>query len=151
MRNYGFWHRIKCAFWEDETAQAERVIGVLGMLRGAWMLNPYWNSIPPEVQGNLIPSSFTEYQWGTLLFLVCFLQIVVAGKRETRMRAMVATGVAVIQGAAAIGYWKADLFFRGVVPFILTMALVELWVAWRARNDRRIARYLKDRRSGFAI
>ena len=40
------------------------------------MLNPYWNSIPPEVQGNLIPSSFTEYQWGTLLLSVCFLQIV---------------------------------------------------------------------------
>lgn len=111
------------------------------------MLNPYWNSIPPEVQGNLIPSSFTEYQWGSLLFSVCFLQIVVAGIRGPRYRYLTATAVAVIQGAAAIGYWRSDLFFRGVAPFILTMALVELWVAWRARYDRRMARYLEDRRT----
>lgn len=145
-RDWRLWCRIKTMFWEGETALAEQVVAVGGFLRGAWMCNPHWSSIPPEVQGNLIPRAFPEWVWGVWVMSLGILQFFAAGRRGPRVRWTVATIFAATQGSAAIGYWRADLFFRGVVPFIVAMALVELWVSWRARFDRRVARYLEERR-----
>lgn len=147
-RDFSFWCRFKEAVWLVPTEQAERVFGIMAMLRGIWMLNPWWYSIPIEVQGNLIPSGFTEPQWGTVLLLFGTLQFGHSGLRGTWVRNLAATALAVIQSAASIGYWRSDLFFRGVVPFILTMVIFEIWIAWRALYDRRMATRLEERRDG---
>lgn len=145
-RDWSFGARLHYAFWTGETKHWEQCVAVAGLLRGLWMLNPMWYSIPIEVQGNLIPPSLPEPAWGAWIVSLAIGQFYVAGQRGPFRRSIAATLFAVTQGAASIGYWNADLFYRGVVPFILSMMLVELWVAYRALRDRIVSSNYAERR-----
>jgi hypothetical protein len=128
----------------------ERVAITAFLLRGLWMLYPRWHSIPLEVQGYLIPSWFTEVQWGLILVGIAIAQLIVALQRRGHVcRALVATLGGVIQGMAGIGYFNAGLFYRATVPLILTMVLAQMVIALRAWRDYVAARQLAlpDRRA----
>lgn len=98
------------------------------------MLYPDWASLPIEVQGYLIPSSFTEYQWGGVLIVLGISQLIVGCHRGAFLRGTIATSGAIVQGMAAIGYYRADQFYRGVVPMIIVIVGVQMMIAYRAWN-----------------
>jgi hypothetical protein len=114
----------------------ERVAVTAFLLRGLWMLWPEWHTIPLEVQGYLIPSWFTEVQWGFVLIAIALVQGALAVQRRGHVcRALIATAGAVVQGMAAIGYYNGGVFYRATVPLILTVVLVQMTVALRAWRD----------------
>jgi hypothetical protein len=128
----------------------ERVAVTAFLLRGLWMLWPRWHSIPLEVQGYLIPSWFTEVQWGLVLVTIALAQLTLAFLRRGHVcRALVATFGAVVQGMACIGYYNGGVANRAVVPLIITVVLVEMVIALRAWRDFVAARSrdLPDRRA----
>jgi hypothetical protein len=128
----------------------ERVAVAAFLLRGLWMLYPRWHSIPLEVQGYLIPSWFTEVQWGLILVTIALVQLTIALQRRGHVcRALIATLGGVVQGMAGIGYYNAGLFYRATVPLIITMVLVQMVIALRAWRDYVAARQRSqpDRRS----
>jgi hypothetical protein len=127
----------------------ERIAVTAFLLRGLWMLWPGWHSIPLAVQGYLIPSWFTEVQWGLILVAIALTQLTIALQRRGHVgRALIATLGGVVQGMAGIGYYNAGLFYRATVPLIVTMVLVQMVIALRAWRDFVAARQLAwpDRR-----
>ncbi len=114
----------------------ERVAITAFLLRGLWMLWPEWHTIPLEVQGYLIPSWFTEVEWGFVLIAIALVQGTLAVRRRGHVcRALIATVGAVVQGMAGIGYYNAGFFYRAAVPLILTVILVQMTIALRAWRD----------------
>jgi hypothetical protein len=128
----------------------ERVAVTAFLLRGLWMLWPRWHTIPLEVQGYLIPSWFTEVQWGCVLVTIALVQLTLGILRRGHVcRALIATTGAVLQGMAGIGYYNAGFFYRAAVPLIATIVLVQMVIALRAWRDFVAARQLAlpDRRA----
>lgn len=138
---------FKQVWWHEGTGQLEEYISLLLFMRGVWMLIPWWQSIPLEVQGYLIPADIPETTWGIILITLAIGQFITSLLRAAAMRGMIATFAAVIQGIAAIAYWNGGLFFRSAVPFIIGITLGEMIVAWRAWHDPAVARTLLERRS----
>jgi hypothetical protein len=114
----------------------ERVAIVAFLLRGLWMVYPNWHTIPLEVQGYLIPSWFTETQWGIVLIAIALVQLTFGLRRRGHVcRALVATVGALVQGMACIGYYNAGVFYRAAVPLIITIVLLQMAIALRAWRD----------------
>lgn len=127
---------LRASIWSGSTTEVEIVLALDLGLRAVWMLWPTWQSIPIEVQGYLIPPGMPETQYGLVLLSCSVAQLAAAVHRAPLSRALIATLIALFQGSIAFAYWQSGLFFRGVVPLILSITLVEWWVSWRAWSDR---------------
>ncbi len=130
--------RLQVVLWTGSTTEVEIVLAVALGLRAAWMLWPRWQSIPIEVQGYFIPPGMSETQYGLILLLCAVIQLAVAVQRAPMTRALIAGLLTLFQGSIAIAYWRGGVFFRGVVPLILAITIVEWWVSWRAWTDWQI-------------
>lgn len=138
--------RLRELFWDQPTGTVELAVAVMLALRGTWMLTPSLTTLPLEVQGYLIPPWFTESEWGTVLAILACCQILIACARWWQLRSVVATLVALAQATAGLGYWRAGLFYRGVVPYLLGIVVLEVWIAWRALHDHYADRRFPERR-----
>ncbi len=138
--------RLRRVLWTGCTTEVEILLALALALRALWLLSPWWRSLPLDVQGYLIPAGLTEWGYG-LILLVCALgQLLVALHRAPARRAILAGFIAMFQGSVVLAYWNAGYFYRGVVPFILVIAMAEWWLSWRAWADRLSAGTVPERR-----
>lgn len=127
-----FRKRLGRMLFVDITDLVELGAGFAFMLRGAWMLY-FYNTIPLDVQGLLIPNWFTEFEWGLILIFLGTTQLYVAGDlRQKPLRGIIATLTALIQGMAGVAYFVAGYAYRGAVPFIIALVIAEMFIAFRA-------------------
>ena len=129
---YDFRERVKRMLFIDPVDLVEFGVGFALALRGAWML--YWdNTIPLDVQGLLIPLGVREWQWGLILVCLGLTQVYVSGDlRQKILRGTIATFAGLVQGMAGVAYFLADQAYRGAVPFIASVVLAEMFIAFRS-------------------
>lgn len=132
----GALRHFRNVLWIGCTVEVEILLALSLALRACWMLSPWWSSLPLDVQGYLIPADLPERAYG-LILLVCALgQLAVAVRRRPTERAVVAAMIAMFQSSVLVAYWEGGYFYRGAVPFIVTIVLGEWWLSWRAWTDR---------------
>nr|HEV8177232.1 hypothetical protein [Gemmatimonadales bacterium] len=139
-------HRLRRVLWTGATTEVEILLAMAIALRGLWMLSPWWNSLPLDIDDHMIPANLPEWGYGLILMGCALGQLIVATHRFPTGRALVAAFIAMFQGSVLIAYWDATYFYRAGVPFIIAITLGEWWVSWRAWTDRLSAGQLPDRR-----
>ncbi len=138
--------RLHAVVWAGSTTEVELVLALLIAFRASWMLVPVWQSIPLETLGYFIPPGWPEWGYGTLLMAGASAQAMVALVRAPVPRACIAALLAAFQTSVTLAYWQGGYAYRGVVPWIMGLALVEWWVSWRAWSDRFVTHTAIDRR-----
>lgn len=138
--------RLRHLLWTGCTTEVELWLGLAIGLRGLWMLMPWWDSIPLEVQGYLIPAGLPEWGYGMILLGCAIGQLGSAIYQVPTGRALVAGAIAMLQSSVLVSYWNGGYFYRAVVPFIVAIALGEWWLSWRAWSDQLNREHSPERR-----
>ena len=107
------------------------------MLYAGWTLWPSSEPIPYPVASRLVPDWATEARWGWVLFVLGFLQWWHADLRGSKRRYLVAATLwVVLVYVFGVYLWVGEAG-RRLIPVMLTVALAQFWIAWRAHHDRK--------------